>query len=226
MLFGGLLKFSLIDYPGKVAAVVFTQGCNFRCPFCHNPELVLPDLFNPSIAVEEVLSFMEKRKGQLQGLVVTGGEPTLHAGLADFLAKVRAMGFLVKLDTNGSRPDVLRALFNAGLVNYVAMDVKSSPEHYARAAGVEVAIADIRASIEAIKVSGVEHEFRTTALKSIVALEDMESLMRLVGPGEPYGIRRGNLKARVLDYNAVADKPDYTDEEWAFIKTYDQGRRA
>src|SRR5512143_2442184 len=107
MRIGGLLKFSLIDYPGKVAAVVFTAGCNYRCPFCHNPELVLPELFNPPLSVDDILSFLEKRQGQLQGVVVTGGEPTIHNDLPEFLSRIKSLGYFVKLDTNGSRPDVL-----------------------------------------------------------------------------------------------------------------------
>lgn len=218
MRLGGLLKFSLIDYPGKVAAVVFTQGCNYRCPFCHNPELVLPDLFSGPLPVEEVLVFLEKRRGQLQGLVITGGEPTLHADLSDFIRAVKEKGFLVKLDTNGSRVDVLRSILEEKLVDYIAMDIKSSLSSYDHAVGVKADIESVKASIELIKTSGIEHEFRTTALKDIVSSADMVAIAALIGPGEIYNLRRCNLKGRVLDYAALADKPDYTDEEWGLMQ--------
>lgn len=218
MRLGGLLKFSLIDYPGKISAVVFTQGCNYRCPFCHNPELVLPDLFSVPLPTEEVLSFLEKRRGQLQGVVITGGEPTLHEDLADFMRIVKEKGFLLKLDTNGSRPDVLRAVIEQKLVDYIAMDIKSSLLSYEHAVGVKVDIDAITASVKIIKASGVQHEFRTTALKDIVSDTDMIQIAALIGPGETYNLRRGNLKGKILDYPALADKPDYTDTEWLLLK--------
>lgn len=225
MRIGGLLKFSLIDYPGKVAAVVFTQGCNYRCPFCHNPELVLPELFGESLAEEAVLGFLEKRRGQLQGVVVTGGEPTLHNDLIVFLQKIKSMGYLVKLDTNGSRPDVLQKVLEAGLVDFVAMDIKSSPESYCKATGVSADIQSIKMSIETIKRSGVGYEFRTTALKAIFSENDMAQVQELIGPGQNYKLKRGNLKDKVLHYNFFADHPDYTDEEWAHIRAiYGAGR--
>jgi pyruvate formate lyase activating enzyme len=218
MRLGGLLKFSLIDYPGKVAAVVFTQGCNYRCPFCHNPELVLPDLFSEPLLVEEVLSFLEKRRGQLQGLAITGGEPTLHHDLPDFIRAVKAKGFLVKLDTNGSNPEMLRLLIEEKLVDHIAMDIKSSLASYDHATGIKADTEALKASIELIKASGIDHEFRTTALKSIVSDADMVAISSLIGPGEVYNLRRGNLKGKILDYAAFADKADYTDEEWARMK--------
>ena len=220
MRIGGLLKFSLIDYPGKVAAVVFTAGCNYRCPYCHNPELVLPELFHAPLAVEEVLSFLAKRQGQLQGVVVTGGEPTLHEDLPGLLQKIKALGFLVKLDTNGSRPEVLRDLLERRLVDYIAMDIKSSPETYCKAAGVQADIPSVAESVRIIRGSGVDHQFRTTAFKPILSEKDMPAVVNLVGPGENYQVRRGNLKAKVLDFDLFADRPEYTDEEWDRIQSY------
>jgi pyruvate formate lyase activating enzyme len=217
MLIGGLLKFSLIDYPGKVAAVVFTQGCNYRCPFCHNPELVLPELFESSLAPQDVFSFLEKRRGQLQGVVVTGGEPTLHAGLGSFLERVKSMGFLIKLDTNGSSPEVLRGLLERGLLDFVAMDVKSSPQYYCKAIGVMSDIARPLASIELLKRSGVEHQFRTTALKPILGVEDAREIVQMLGSGERCLFRRGTLEGKILDYGFFADKPEYSEEEWSEI---------
>ena len=214
MRIGGLLKFSLIDYPGRVAAVVFTQGCNYRCPFCHNPALVLPELFTDPLAEDDVLAFLEKRKDQLRGVVVTGGEPSIHNDLPGFLQKIKAMGYLVKLDTNGSRPDVLQRVLDERLVDFVAMDIKSSLESYCKATGVTTDLEVIKLSIRTIKNSGVEYEFRTTALKSIVSEADMAAIKDLIGPGQNYLIKRGNIKDKILDYNFFADRPDYTDEEW------------
>ncbi|MBF0569654.1 MAG: anaerobic ribonucleoside-triphosphate reductase activating protein [Candidatus Omnitrophica bacterium] len=217
MRIGGLLKFSLIDYPGKVAAVIFTQGCNYRCPFCHNPELVLPELFIEPILDSDIFTFLEKRKGQLQGVVVTGGEPTIHNDLPQFLQKIKAMGFLVKLDTNGSRPDVLQAVLDAKFVDFVAMDVKSSLENYCKATGAPADLEAVKMSIGIIKKAEVEHEFRTTALKTIVTDTDMAAIKERIGPGQNYIVKRGNLKDKVLDYNFFADQPDYSDEEWRKI---------
>ncbi|MBF0386706.1 MAG: anaerobic ribonucleoside-triphosphate reductase activating protein [Candidatus Omnitrophica bacterium] len=217
MLLGGLLKFTLIDYPGRLAAVLFTQGCNFRCPFCHNPELVLPDLFHAPLGVEEVFVFLEKRRGQLQGIVVTGGEPTLHPDLPEFLARIKALGYLVKLDTNGSRPDVVRKLAEARLVDYWAMDIKSSLANYCKASGVEVDLEAIKTSIAVIKAAGVEYEFRTTALKGLVDDRDIVDIGSLLGSSQPYHVRRGNLQGKILD-SGLADRPDYSVEEWARIQ--------
>ncbi|MBF0485410.1 MAG: anaerobic ribonucleoside-triphosphate reductase activating protein [Candidatus Omnitrophica bacterium] len=218
MLIGGLLKFTLIDYPGKVAAVVFTQGCNYRCPFCHNPELVLPELFQPAISPDDVLAFLDKRKNQLQAVVITGGEPTLQHDLPDFLKKIKALGYCVKVDTNGSNPQVLRLLVEEKLVDYVAMDIKSSLENYGKASGVSPDLSAVQASVSIIKASGVDHEFRTTAFKSIVSEPDMAGILALIGTNESYNLRRGSLKNKVLDFNFFADRPDYTEEEWTHIK--------
>ncbi len=215
MLIGGLLKFSLIDYPGKVAAVVFTQGCNYRCPFCHNPQLVLPELFTEPIAMDEVLGFLEKRRGQLQGVVITGGEPTLHEGLKDFIRRVKAMGYLVKLDTNGSRPEVLRAILDEKMVDLVAMDVKASPAGYAKATGARCDLDSVRASIALIKESGVDHVFRTTAVKGFLMPEDVAAVRILLGRVRRYKLQRGNISGNILDWSLLDGPADLSDEEWA-----------
>ncbi|OQX50761.1 MAG: anaerobic ribonucleoside-triphosphate reductase activating protein [Candidatus Cloacimonas sp. 4484_209] len=130
MKIGGFQKVSLIDYPGKICAIVFTRGCNFRCPYCHNPELVLPENYSPLIPEEEIFSFLEKRRGKLDAVEITGGEPTLQEDLTEFIRKIKEMGFLVKLDTNGSFPSVLEKVIYSGLVDYIAMDVKAPLEKY------------------------------------------------------------------------------------------------
>ena len=136
MLISGLQKTTLLDYPGRVACTVFTGGCNFRCPFCHNASLVIPESLRAADGgVEAVLAFLRKRRGLLDGVAVTGGEPLLHADMADLLRKIKELGYLVKLDTNGSFPERLRALVEEGLVDRVAMDVKNSPALYAKTVG-------------------------------------------------------------------------------------------
>ena len=178
LVLGGIQKLTLLDYPGKVACTVFTAGCNMRCPFCHNRDLVfVPDDLVP-VDPDEVLELLEKRKGVLDGLAVTGGEPLMHAGLPDFLKKVKDIGYLVKLDTNGMFPERLEAVIDAGLVDYVAMDLKNSPELYAVTCGLPEGteiMPKIRKSIEILRSGKVEHEFRTTVVRQ---LHTAESLMR------------------------------------------------
>ena len=132
----GLQKTTLLDYPGHVAAVVFTQGCNFRCRYCHNPELVYPHLLQESMPKEDVLSFLRKRKGTLEGVVITGGEPTMHLGLMDFMAEIKALGYKIKLDPNGTKPEVLQEAIERQLVDFVAMDLKAPLEKYSLITGV------------------------------------------------------------------------------------------
>jgi pyruvate formate lyase activating enzyme len=176
-----LLETSLIDYPGRVAAVLFTAGCNFRCPFCHNPELVLPERIRElrPLALDEVLSFLSERRGFLDGLVVTGGEPTIQGDLAGFLTEVKQLGFLVKLDANGSRPGVLEDLIGRGLVDYVALDVKAPFERYPEFAGVEVNLEDIRRSIALVREKAPDYEFRTTVAPGL-RVEDLRAIGALL----------------------------------------------
>ena len=192
----GYQKMTLLDFPGRVACTVFTGGCNLRCPFCHNAGLVSDP--NASENMErEVLEYLARRRGILDGVCITGGEPLLQKDLAAFIQTVKEMGYLVKLDTNGSMPDRLEALLATGLVDYVAMDVKSSPEGYARAIGREMDVAQFAKSVAMIRESGVAHEFRTTAVKGIHRVEDFAEIGRWLGSDEPYFIQcfvdSGNL---------------------------------
>lgn len=172
----GFQKLTLLDYPGKVACTVFTGGCNLRCPYCHNPSLVLPP--PPGGMEAEVFAYLRQRRGLLDGVCVTGGEPLLQPELPRFLAALRGMGYLIKLDTNGTLPGPLRALLDAGLVDYIAMDIKAAPGHYSRAAGCAVDLRQIEASAALIRTSGVAHEFRTTLVKGIHTREDLASIGR------------------------------------------------
>lgn len=179
MIIAGLDKLSLIDYPGKLAAIVFTQGCTFRCPFCHNPDLI--KILSAKQAknawpTETVFEFLKKRVGKLDGVVITGGEPTLQRNLTEFIDRVKDMGFLVKLDSYGHNNRILRDILNKGSVDYVAMDIKHAPEKYSQAMGTSVKIENIRDSVDVIRSSGVDYEFRTTCVPTIHEEPDFEEI--------------------------------------------------
>ena len=173
----GLQKLSMVDYPGKLAATVFTGGCNLRCPFCHNAPLVLRPLETPKLSVAEVLAFLRSRKGLLDGVVLSGGEPLLQSDTVDFLQEAKALGFAVKLDTNGCYPDVLAAILEQGLADYVAMDIKNRPEKYAETVGVpDFDITPVQESIHLLRSSGIDYEFRTTIVKEFHTLDDIRAI--------------------------------------------------
>ena len=173
----GFNKTTLLDFPEHVACTVFTGGCNFRCPFCQNGDLVLHGGSLPVLDEEEVFRVLRKRKGILTGVCVTGGEPTLQRDLDVFLSRVKELGYLVKLDSNGYRPEVLQSLCERGLVDYFAMDIKSSPENYARTAGVkELDMGLIRESVDFIRSCGLDYEFRTTVVRELHSSGDFLSI--------------------------------------------------
>ena len=178
MRISGLQKLAMVDFPGKLAATVFTGGCNLRCPFCHNALLVNRLEENPEThSVEEVLDFLQKRKGFLDGVVLSGGEPLLAGGAADFLAAVKAMGFAVKLDTNGCFPEALADILDRALVDYVAMDIKNSREKYAQTVGIPgFDTAPVEESVRLLQNSGVDFEFRTTIVKEFHTAQDLVSI--------------------------------------------------
>ena len=188
MIVSGLQKLTLLDYPGKVACTVFTGGCNFRCPFCHNASLVLPQRFSQELPEEEILAFLKKRCGMLDGVAVTGGEPLLHKDIGLFLRKVRDLGYKIKLDTNGSFPDRLEALIRDGLVDRVAMDVKNSLALYSVTAGIPALdIAPIEKSRDMLLSGAVEAEFRTTVVKGLHTRESLiETAKWIAGASEYY----------------------------------------
>lgn len=173
MLIGGLQKLTLLDYPGKIACTVFTVGCNFRCGFCHNPELTEVKDNIDLISEKVFFDFLEENIGHIDGVCITGGEPTLQKDLIDFIKEIKKKGFFVKLDSNGTNPDILKKLINENLVDYVAMDIKGAPEKYKEIVNKDVDIEKIKQSVELIKNSGVDYEFRTTVVPGLHALEDM-----------------------------------------------------
>ncbi len=176
MKIGGLIKFTLIDFPGRPAAVVFTQGCNFRCRYCHNPELVYPHMFAEPVAMEEIYAFLKRRQGTLEGVVVSGGEPTLHEDLPSFMGDLKAMGYATKLDTNGTRPEMLKKLLDAKLLDYIAMDIKAPLEKYSLITGVDFNPEVLRQSMDMIRNSGLEYEFRTTYDKEVLTDADISTI--------------------------------------------------
>ncbi len=210
---GGFQKFTLIDFPGKPACIVFTQGCNFRCRYCYNVELVLPERFGPTIPIEEVFSFLEERRGLLEGVVITGGEPTIQKGLDGFVERVKEMGYAVKLDTNGSLPHVLRKLLERGLLDYVAMDVKAPLEKYEEVCGVKVDVSKIAESIEIIKTSGIDHEFRTTVVKGQLNWEDILKIAELLKGSKRYYLQKF-IPGKTLD-PSFSKRTTYSNEEFS-----------
>ena len=194
----GLQKLSMVDFPGKIAATVFTGGCNLRCPFCHNALLVTRLGESPRLDEAEVLRFLRSRRGLLDGVVLTGGEPLLQSDAGDFLARVKDLGFAVKLDTNGCYPGPLANILASGAVDYVAMDIKNSPEKYPVTTGIpDFDPAPVAASIRLIMDSGVDYEFRTTVVKELHTAEDIEAIGRWIRGARGYFLQNfedsGNL---------------------------------
>ena len=171
---GGVQKFSLLDYPDKISAIIFTSGCNFRCGYCHNPELFSS---NSEWNEERALEFLITRQGKLDGVVITGGEPTIHKALPQFIKKIKALNFLVKLDTNGTNPQMLKDLVQSNLIDYVAMDIKAPLSKYKIITGIEPI--GVKESIEFLLKGKIPYEFRTTALSSQLLIKDFEEIGKL-----------------------------------------------
>jgi len=187
MTIGGIQKFSTVDYPGYTVASIFTIGCNMRCGYCHNPELVLPEQYAGAIPEEEIFEFLEKRRGLLDGVAISGGEPTMQEDLSDFIRRCKKMGFLVKLDTNGTNPGVLRELLQENLVDFVAMDIKGPLEKYSQIAARPIDIDAIRESIDLIRT--IPHEFRTTIVRGQLVPEDFELIGQLVHGADRFALQ-------------------------------------
>jgi len=185
---GGLQKTTLIDFPGRIAATVFLIGCNFRCPWCYSSELVLPEKIKkqPRISEKEFFDFLKERKGLLEGVCLTGGEPTLNKDLASFINKIKKLGYLVKLDTNGSNPEMLKKLINDKLINYIAMDIKVPKEKYSKAVGAKIDTKKIEESIKILKEGKVDYEFRSTIVPSIHKKEDVIKVAEWIRGAKKY----------------------------------------
>lgn len=223
MLLLGLQKLTLLDYPDKMACTVFTGGCNFRCPFCHNASLVVPERVGGSEALseDEFFSFLSHRRGILEGVCVSGGEPTLHADLPDFLGRIKALGFCVKLDTNGYRPEMLRRLIEAGLVDFVAMDIKNSRESYGKTVGISgFDVSPIEMSVEILKNSGIPFEFRTTLVRGLHTPEDLASIGRWIGGVDRYFLQTFKDSGDILSSGLDAFQKEETEALAALLYNF------
>ena len=205
MLIGGFQKMTMLDYPGKVACTIFTYGCNFRCPFCHNATLVIDEA--SLLSEDEILSYLNKRKGILDGVCITGGEPLLQKDIFEFLEKVRKTGLLVKLDTNGSYPEKLKEVIDRGLVDYVAMDIKASKENYSKVADVNVKIQDIEKSIQILLENKVDYEFRTTVVRELHTKEDFEKISEWIKGAKRYFLQCFKDNENLIGNNLSAYTP-------------------
>lgn len=189
MLIAGMQKLTLIDYPGNTACIIFTLGCNFRCPFCHNRDLVKGMNKSNMIEEQEVFDYLDKRKGLIDGVVISGGEPLLQKNIEIFIKKIKDRGYKVKLDTNGSKPDVLKKLLDNNLVDYVAMDIKNVFDDYNVTTGKTIDIENIKQSIHILKSSNIDYEFRTTVVRELHSFEKIEEILEFIGSDSKYYIQ-------------------------------------
>lgn len=220
MVIQGLQKLTLLDYPGQVACTIFTAGCNFRCPFCHNASLVIDTYKNKTISEEEIFSFLKKRQGILDGVCVTGGEPLIQTGIEEFLGKIKEMGFKVKLDTNGSFPDKLMKIVETGLVDYVAMDIKNSPESYGKTIGIEgYDIKNIKRSVEYLMSGVVSYEFRTTVVRQFHQRADFESIAKWITGTENYFLQQFVDSGDLIQKGLSGYNKDIMEQALGVVKT-------
>ncbi len=206
MTIGGLQKVTLVDYPGRLACTVFLSGCNFRCPFCYSKELVLEQEIknHPHLSEDSFFDFLNERRGMLEGVVVCGGEPTIHKeNLVDFIRKIKKIGYLVKLDTNGTDPETVKRLIDEKLIDYVAMDVKAPlvSEKYEQACGMKIDIGKIKETISLLKESGIDYEFRTTVVPGIHTEEDIVKIAEEIAPANKYYLQRFRGEKGTIDSN-------------------------
>ena len=204
MIVSGLQKLTLLDFPGKTACIIFTRDCNFRCPFCHNADLVIGDA--APMDNEEIFAYLDKRQKLLDGVVITGGEPLMQKDIADFIRCVKSYGYAVKLDTNGTFPDRLKMLLDEGLVDYVAMDIKNGEEQYLQTAGItnEAFLARVKESISLIMTSGVSYEFRTTVVKGLHTKESLLSAFAMIKGAEKYYLQGFVDSGALIDEDGLA----------------------
>lgn len=216
MKIAGMEKITLLDYPEKLACIIFTSGCNFKCPFCQNSDLI--NCQNPGIiSEEEVFDYLEKRKKILDGVVISGGEPTLQTDIKNFIKKTKALGLLVKLDTNGFRPDILKDLIDNKMIDYVAMDVKNALNKYDLTSGVKnINTEHILKSIAILKASNIDYEFRTTIIKEHHDIKDIEEIIKIIGKNSKYYLQNFRDSEIVIDKNLHG----FSDEELISMKKY------
>ena len=228
MLIKGLQKLTLLDFPGRIACTVFTGGCNMRCPFCHNADLVLPT-DDGRISVDELLAFLDSRVGRLQGVCISGGEPTLHPDLPLLLRAIKSRGFETKLDTNGTNPEMLLALIGEGLVDYVAMDIKNSPPKYPETAGLsaecrvqnaELILDKVKHSAEILMQNRVDYEFRTTLMRELHSEEDIRAIGEWLRGDEKYFLQTYRDEGELIEGGFTSFTPDETRELLEILREY------
>lgn len=223
MKIAGFTKTTLLDYPDHLAATIFTSGCNMRCPFCHNGPLVLN---NSATIIDEDVIFehLVKRLGILEGICITGGEPTIHEDLPDFISKIKFLGFKVKLDTNGSNPAMINYLINEGLIDYIAMDIKNTPEKYAETVGIsDVDLNAINLSIDIIKEANIPYQFRTTVVKEYHTFNDIIDIAKWLQPAncyvlQTYRYRANQVSVQVFSAYTSAEMDAMKDQLSTYIK--------
>ena len=215
----GYQKTTLLDYPGHVAATIFTGGCNFRCPFCHNSDLVVNSTMSPCISQEEIFAFLKKRKNVLSGICITGGEPTLQTNLSKFIKKVRSLGYKIKLDTNGYRPDVISSLLEDNLLDYIAMDIKAGLSNYAKVSGIpNLDTSKIKESISIIENSGIDYEFRTTVVKELHNRQDFLEISEMLSSSSSYFIQSFKDSGNILTPGLSSCDTDTLNQYLAIVK--------
>lgn len=217
MRIGGFNKLTTQDFPGNLACIIFTSGCNFDCDYCYNRDLV--ESKAPEIDQDEIFSYLEERKSMLDGVVISGGEPTIWDDLIPFIKKIREYGFKVKLDTNGYRPEVLKEIIDNKLVDYIAMDIKAIFNEYFKVIKKNIDTDKLLESIELIKKSNIDHEFRTTIIKGMHTIEDLDKMIDLVD-GDPYYLQN----FRMEDTVKAKKMEGFTEEELKDIKEYFKGK--
>lgn len=221
MEFHGLNKLTLLDFPKHLACTVFTGRCNLRCPFCHNADLVLYPETEPQLPEDTVLSFLEQRKDSLEGICITGGEPTLQSDLLSFLHRCKSLGYLVKLDTNGTRPDVIKAALEEQLLDYIAMDIKNCPARYAETAGLStIRFSAFEESVALIQGSGLPYEFRTTVVKEFHRREDLLSIGAWLSGAKCYVLQAFKDSGRLIQPGLSGYKKDELQQFRAMLVPY------
>lgn len=210
-LIGGIQKTTLLDFPEKIASIVFTQGCNFHCGYCHNPDLINFKQ-RENLTTNEFFEFLGTRKNKLDGVVITGGEPTLQSGLYDFIKEIKNLDFAVKLDTNGTNPDILEKLINDNLLDYIAMDIKAPMEKYSEITGTKINTENISKSISLILNNSVDYEFRTTVIKTQLSFDDFDKIGQLISGAKKYYLQKF-VPSNIYDKKLMTSET-YSDEEF------------
>lgn len=216
MKIAGFLKLSLIDYPKKLSCVIFTQGCAFRCHYCHNPSLVLKEEFTDLIPNEEIFSFLQKRKNKLDAVTISGGEPTIQKNLKEFIKKIKNLNFLVKLDTSGISPNIIQDLISCDLLDYVAMDIKAPPEKYEKIIAKKIDTQKIKKSIDLLLKAPIFVEFRTTVVKELLSKKDILEIAKIIKGAKKYSIQKF-VPGNVLNKD-FCTKTTYTEKELNNLK--------